>query len=380
VSSTSTEPGGRRALFLVLEGLGFAPRAWHQAPIALPDGGATLWLSTAPRWAEMGGSTESDGGSACTELQDPRHPANYGRFVRGGGTLVAPARPGVLAWLRDSAGLEVPLWHGLISGQPVGQLTLDTGELLSVDLTSEASESGGRAEDWHDLALDEEGRAFAASCSLGEGRVLLLASDDFLTNGELDQPGRGLLAVRLAEVATGGGALLFDEYALGDWRPPSSVGLLTAPGLRELSWNLLLLLLLALVLVAWPREFPRDPAEAPMDPRVRSKAGARLLERAGRSDLLARELRLGVLRRLARRWRLGRSAAGLEEEASERAEAQLVEELGVRAGLAPARVASWVQFFRDHDHEDLEVLDRSLRAFEAELEPERPSTRRKTLK
>jgi len=384
LSVASTKDSGRRALFLVLQELGFEPSIWNQAPVALPVGEHTLWLSTPPL---MGGPDEGEeeseedqpatgdsSESAERDLADPRHPWNYGLFVRGGGTLVVPARQKMLNWLRGSADLDVPLWHGLSRAGQLNELTLDTDETLRVTGSLVAVEEQGTAADWHDLAWDGQGAGFAAWCEIGEGRVVLLAGDGFLSNAHLGDDQNALFAVRLLESIHRGGELLFDEYALGLWQPPSSVGLLAAPGLREVTLQVLLFVLCLLLFSSWSREFSRDPEALSMNPRLRAKAGARLYERAGRYDLLARELRLGVLRRMAGRWRMTRSLRQLNEDASAEDIGSVAHALALRSGETEETAARWARLFsatNEGRQTDFETLVEQLGDLETNLQTTR---------
>lgn len=378
-SVDSYTSGGRRAVFLLLEELGFAPRAWHRAPLALAGDDQVLWISQPPG-SELRSERDDQATLEDPTLADPRHPWNYGLFVREGGTLVVPTSDSMLEWLRDVADLDVPPWHGLSDEDEVQQLVLDTGETIDVELDLRAGDEQGDPADWHDLVTDPDGEAFAAWCELGEGRVVLLASDGFLSNEGVQRAQNSVLVVRLVQSLDRGGELLFDEYALGYWRPLSTFGLLATPGLREVTWHLILLVLCVLVFSSWTREFPRDPDPVAMNPRLRAKAGARLLERTRRYDLLARELRLGILRRLARRWKLSRRANALGEDASAEEMVEATRELAQRSGQSQENTSALEQIFgaqNTEDRERFEVLSKRLQRLELELEPERRKATRR---
>jgi len=353
-SVLSAEPEGRKALFLFLEELGFELRAWRSAPLALPEGPHALWVFETPTW-EAGEDEQADAGPL--HLQDPRHPLHYGEFVRRGGLLVTTGDEERLGWLREACGLELPDWtptdprsaHGveleggerlrLAPGGGSGARVLEPFE-AQVPWDPDELESLG----WRHLAVGPDGRPFASWTSVEEGRVLLLASDAFLDNERLGELDHGLLALRLVEAVHGGGRWLFDEFALGDWTPPGSLALLAAPGLREVALHLLAIALLLVAVHAWRREFARDPEPPRLDPTARLQAGARLLERAGRYDLLAHDLRVGLLRRCLEHLAGRREAAQLDGPT----DPERLRELAARAGrLARRRVepAVWHEAF-----------------------------------
>jgi hypothetical protein len=397
-SVASSEPDGRRALFLFLGELGFASEAWRAAPVSLPAGANTLWIPRRPR---LPGSAERDAELGADEaaarepepeepgqqaiLADPRHPSNYGRFLRSGGTLIMTGSAENHAWLRESCGLDLPAWTACGLSGASERLELDSGEELSLALEPEfpplaeaAAEPLERApwdpdeleaEGWHHLAVGADGRPFASWISLEEGgRLLLLAQDRFLDNELLGSGDNGLLALRLAEGLVVG-RLLFDEFALGAWVPPSQGQLLLGPGLFEVAYHGLLFCLLFTLFHAWRREFPRDPRPAALDPRARVASQARLFERAKRYDLLAHELRLGGLRRVARRLGLPREQSRLRERTSPETLAELARSWGRRSGQLP-RAAAWAAAFEPApigSLDELEALGRELDSLEKSI-------------
>lgn len=393
-SVTSSEKEGRRALFLMLAELGFEPEVWRQAPISLPTGEHCVWLARIPidlespdEEAETDGEGEDAAGSSSLAiLSDPRHPRNYGEFVSAGGTLVLPYSQGNLAWLREDCGLDVPAWE--VPGEFDGALSIvfDDGTGMRIHLSAEVSpvEEDGSSSDWdgaehelhgwHDLATTEEGLPFASWASVDYGRVVFLGSDGFLTNETIGEADNGLFAVRLVEALERGGELYFDEFALGRWLPVSKVELLTAPGVLEVGYHLLWALIVFVLLHTWAREFPRDPREPALNPRLRVSSQARLFERAGRFDLLAHELRLGVLRRIARRAGLVRGGAGLTEETSPE---ELWDQARRIAESAPGDPALWREAFAPSEIDgarDLEALGDRLHELEKSVATGRPRT------
>lgn len=364
-SAVSSEEGGRRALLLVLGELGIEAQAWRGSPNTLPQGEHLLWMASAPTRLDGDGDDESADEDEQPEVPpdldgpkpihaDPRHPLNYGVFVRAGGTLVLPYSAANLEWLRESCSLEVPDWpyRRLRSDATI---ELESGEALrvafarSVVSSKDTVEDGSDAESptvevgddeeafdprahatlgWHDVAWLENERPFASWVEVGYGRVAFVGDDRFLRNDRLESFDNGLAAVRLVDALRTGGRVLFDEYALGLWLPLSKTELLTTGGLFEIALHAVLLFLLVSWFYGWVREFPRDPVEPPLNPRLRVQSLAALHERARAFDPLAEELRRGVLGRLTRRLGVRTRVAG-----AKRARAELVKDLRERAPL-----------------------------------------------
>jgi hypothetical protein len=370
---------GRRALFLLLEELGFEPQAWRQAPISLPAGEHLLWMSNPPLRLDVVEDEEA-AREVGTILEDPRHPAGYGEFVRGGGTLVIPGSEEGLLWLREECGLAVPDWEPCEWGSGSLMVELDSGEVLGLQLEEDGAQAQafeGLADwdseehdlaGWHDLATGTDGHPFAAWVSLGHGRVVLLADDGFMGNETVGEANNGLFTVRLLEALERGGDLMFDEYSLGLWLPTSKVELLLLPGVFEITYHLLLALLVFVLLQAWVREFPRDPVHAALDPRLRVASHSRLLERAKRHDILGHELRLGGLRRIAMRAGLAPRAGALREDTSPEELEQYARQLGTAVHQKHFEV--WNRVFRSdpvRGARELEELGRNLNDLEKSI-------------
>jgi len=313
-SVASSEPAGRRAALLLLQALERAPAAWTRAPVALPRGGHLLWMPGAPKALTEDGDGDGEGGVSAGEresplLLDPRHPWHYARFVEEGGTLVLPAGEG--AFLEPFLDLDVALPASETSAGPI-EIVAPDGERLEIEglalFAATVDERLG------ELGLCDSGRSVALALCAGRGRLVLLADDSFLADDRIGERDHALLLVRLIEELARGGRVLFDEFALGRWRPPGKLELALAPGVRGVTLHLAALLALLLWFQAWVREFPRDPEPwTRAGPLVRARSQARLLQRARRYDLLSDMLRRGVLARAAGRARLyapGRQPVG----------------------------------------------------------------------
>ncbi len=395
-SAASNAGDGRRALLLVLEALGVRVEAWRGSPGRLPRDGALLWMARAPVSVDRGDdeAAQPEGGAGL----DPRDPRHVGDFVREGGALLVPVSEGALEWLREAAELPGPAGADELVSRDGGTVVLGDGRRLRLaaggageresptgpggdgaggdgasgdGAQGEADPSGRPREEASGgevLVAWEDGAPFAVAHEVGAGRVVLLADDAFLDNDALGLADHGLLAAHLVERLAPSGRVLLDEFALGRWLPTSRAELLASPGLREAALHGLLLLVLLGWLHGWVREFPRDPASPPLDPRRRVQARAALLVRAGALDALAEELRQGVLRRLATR-----GGVRLVGAAGPRPAAEVVEALRARhprlrddpgwASLAPGPVGG---------ARDLERLGAELAALERTLLAESP--------
>lgn len=314
LSVYSAEAQGWRALYLTLEGLGFPVEPWTRAPAELPARGTLLVQGALPDRppsmpaalaepdADAEARTTPDGTAGPRRGRDLVH---YRRFVEDGGTLlVLGAGADELSFLRDEltlSGLE-----GIVFEVPQtmpSELELPGGERVGRS-RPEGHFSFPRGETLVRAGERAAGAVFAS----GKGRVALLAlPSERFDNGDLAREGeRMLLVVRLIEALRPPGAsgaspfarVLFDEYALGAWRPASVLELAFAPGLALLSLHALLLAALLLWRSAWSGPFARDPEPLrAASPLARARGFGRTLARARRFDLLARFLRRGLLAR-----------------------------------------------------------------------------------
>jgi len=365
----SFEPQGLRALFLTLEGLGLPVRAWNATPDELPPEGTLLVLARRPEppppipqeleRAESGARTE--------RARDLGH---YAEFLERGGTMLflgCDAR--TVDFLRDDlglAGLEdlTADEHTPATEGPTG-LVLGDGERIALPRGRLAvlESPGARV-----LARTEADEVIALARPQGRGRLALLAvASGRFSNEALQGDGASaLLLVRLIEALGPFERVLFDEFALGGWRPDSVASLAFSPRLAVLTLQLLLLGAAFLLRTSWSGPFAREPEPWRVaSPLARARAQGELLVRAERWDLLAERLRRGQLERWdARAGRRSASEAGAESASA--LEPRLRRLARGDAGRA-ARLRELFLERRPTDAASLEALDRDLCAFEAEL-------------
>ena len=377
-SATSLELDGRRALFLFLgsELMGYTPEAWRGAPAELPSGPHLLVLPAAPpvhAYSIDGG----DDGERVTPRR-LRSPLHYRRFLEAGGTLLATAEEDVLRFLSEELGLV-----------EVEELDVERPDEVAVDTLPEVTFASGarvrpvgRGGSWftggeegvelETLARDAEGRDLVVRLEVGRGACVLVASRDWFRNQVLRRPENAVRVVRLFEELEPFQRVLFDEYALGSWKPPSATGLALGPRPRILTLHLLALAALLLWRAVGRRGFAREPdAARALSPLTRARGLAGLYLRRRRFSLLAHQLRSASLRRLGRgaRGREAQSALGLAEDTSH---AHEVEELIGRLGPAADRSGFAERARRAYlgtevqAVDDLERLDREITAVEAQ--------------
>jgi hypothetical protein len=381
----NTEDDGRRALFLVLGGLGLEPEVWSGVPADLPAGRHALWWAAAP--IEIGPdildeyeieADEPPEARSETEPYAPREPdaldlaresgpraaRHLRRFLSQGGRLVVGLDEDLRAHLEYAVGLREFADTRVEEFTPAeGPVRLASGETLELDIPQARRLVGlDSALPREVLATDANGEALVLELPVGRGGVVLLAHPELFDNGALREGDGALLAVRLAEELAPGGRLLFDESNLGLGAARGVGALLWSVDLRLASLHALLVGLLCLWFLTWAREFPRDPQRHDLvAPLERARAAAGLAVRAGRIGVLADQLRRGTLRRAAQRLRAPYS----DELSAARNLAALTASLGERFEddrWQNALVDSQIQ-----DLDELARLDAQLRALEAEL-------------
>ncbi|MEM7309896.1 MAG: hypothetical protein AAF682_24690 [Planctomycetota bacterium] len=313
-SAFSSTDRGRLGVFLLLRELGFAPRAWRDAPGDLPRGRFALWLPEAPReapdylqriWDEMDEAEESGDPDAerppvTRRLRDPRH---YRRFVEEGGVLVAALDDGRRAFLLDELGLERVeeiTRSELESDAPQGVVTR-RGQELSVGWGARRWLNAPDLGELETLVADADdpARSVVLRVPVGRGELVLLPTDELADNDTLEEGDNALLLVRVVEALGPLDGIYFDEFALGGWVPETPLELALAPGRFALTAHLALLVVLAVWSLAWASAFARDPESlGRTSPRARARSQGELLARLGRFDLLAGMLRRGVFARL----------------------------------------------------------------------------------
>lgn len=359
----SAEKDGLRALYLTLEMLGFPVAAWSEAPGELAHMRGVLVLTQPPEAPPaLPGALAPAGDGPASPLRRSRDLAHYRRFVEAGGTLLVclDAMAETLEFLSTTLGWSEladveSVWIGRDASRVAwfGAERVDLGEGFGRGLRASAP---GEV-----LARTEDGSTLVLARALGRGRVVLATLPAArLDNEELGADGAAAqFLVRTLEALAPFERVLFDEYALGGWRPASATRLAFAPRLVWLSLHVLALLLVLGWRSAWSGPFTRDPEPwLAASPLARARGFAGLLARAGRFDLLARLLRQGLLER----W---------EARAGRRGETRvLAERLATLARGDLQRGARLTELFvtrAPRDGAELEALERDLAALEGEL-------------
>ena len=233
-SAHSTEPEGWRALFLLCEALGFQVAPWSEAPGALTGAGTLLVLAELP--AAPPGSEHALSG-APRRGRDPWH---YRRFIAEGGTLlVFTDEVGALDELRDGLGLtELAALTAQGHVRPELGLELAGGERFELSPGAFVAWSGAGVEVLASATLEHaagelERVDLAVRLPLEAGALVLVGLEpELFQNRALErEPGVALFFVRLLERLGPHGRVLFDEYALGAFLPPSRLELLFSPTL-----------------------------------------------------------------------------------------------------------------------------------------------------
>lgn len=378
----STTPSGLRALYLLCESLGFQVEPWSKAPgeLATPSqakGGSSqgtlLVLAHLPEAPPALPGVLTEGRSGETPARRSRDLVHYRAFVEQGGTLLLlGARQEEIDFLGEALGWTdfVELEDASLFESPglardivlVGDERLVLAASVRRHLRPREPEVGPPAGTI--LVRAEDGSALVLARAVGAGRVVLSSLPlDGLDNRALAKDGEpALVFVRVLEGLAPLRRVLFDEYALGGWRPEAASSLAFSSRLAGLSLHVLLILFLLGWRATWSGPFPRDPVPwLAASPLARAQGFGRTLARAGRFDLLTRLLRGGVLGR----WeaRAGRRSTAADAE-------ELPERLRALAAGDGARLARMEALFLGRaptSEGELARLDAELRALEGRL-------------
>ncbi|MFT5688074.1 MAG: hypothetical protein ACI8PQ_000909 [Planctomycetota bacterium] len=300
-SATSVEPDGRLALHRLLGEalLGYEPESWREVPAALPRGNHLLLMASVPKDPTAGkgnrGEEDSEASKYSGRRRDLRH---YRRFMDSGGTIFVQASNESLTFLEDE--LQIEDINGIRLNWDYDDVTdgnysvtVASGEELFPVFESwrtlDLEDAGGRMEL---LAEDQDGAPMAVRISVGRGACVLLVADVFLANGAIGLRDNALLFVRILEEIEPFERVLLDEYAIGNWDPPSPLKLAFGKRSRLMSWHCVALGLFVLWRASGRRAFARDPQPIALQSALtRAEGFAGLLLSRGRFDLLANFLR-----------------------------------------------------------------------------------------
>lgn len=302
-SVASTNPRGRRALMLLLRETGFDARSCRDAPRDLPRESGLVWLPRAPEatMPEASDRRMRSGSTGRIGLHDLRH---YRSFVERGGTLVLAAGEETRDFLVQTLGIEEA--SGLrvdeSSDDRIEHVRTSNGDLVEMDVAAagafEPLPVSGSARALWTVERDASTAPFAVEFPSGAGSVVVVARDAFVENRYIGEREHAVAAVRLVEDLSRGGPVLFSEYELGRFEPPSTWSLLFGPNLFLATLHGFLLLGLFTWMHAFARGFPRDPEPlALFSPYLRARSLADVFVRARRRDTLALLLQRGAFAR-----------------------------------------------------------------------------------
>lgn len=196
-----------------------------------------------------------------------------GRFVRGGGRLVA-AGTGVQALLRQLLGHGAPVWSA--TGTTVATAVGDSPEVAGVGRIAAAGTGSWLTVGRTQPVLEGDGAVMAVVTDLGAGRVVALADASVLQNRLLGQDDNAAFGLRA--LGPGGVAVVFDEADHGYGN-----GLAALPERWRLALVVATLAAVLWLVGAARRLGPPEDGDDQMDPpRVRHiEALGAALERTG---------------------------------------------------------------------------------------------------
>jgi hypothetical protein len=252
----SPGPGGAKAFFLLLKGIGLETQRSRQSSYNQLPPETTLWVLT----------REPFGRAERRDLV---------AFLKKGGTLVAP--PQALAVVLEEAGLG----KEIESTRQAKVLRATWG--MSLDLEGTPTSLSGVSDPVESYANTSAGLPVVAAWQVGEGRAVALGADELVRNERIGRADNGLFLGRLA--LSLGEKHAFDEFKTG-FGEGDLVSLVASAPYR---WGVAQLLLVGAVgLFSFARR--RLPAEAPGPARRRRvldhvDAVARLWEQANDAGL-----------------------------------------------------------------------------------------------
>lgn len=281
--------------------------------------------------------------------------------------LIASAEKPILRFLRDRLEIEAidDLVVDEVSGDGAGKTILTGGDELEVEWAHEFE--GPLSSEFTPWATSEDGTARIVSLPVGSGELVLIADAEVFSNESLRESDAGWLFVRLIESFDRTGNIFFDQYALGLWRPQTTLEYAFSGGFLQLSVQFSILLLLVVWRLVWIGRFPRDPEPYELvSPLLRVQSQAQILERAGRFDVLARWRLRGLVARAQKYWKINVSPR--PEETEEERETRTLRELQRRSGIdvQSRRVSSLANRVRNHDA--LEEFDDDMDELEEQLQ------------
>jgi hypothetical protein len=322
-AANSSLGNGRMALLRLLEAADFPVERWTKRPGALPRKPGAVWLAQLPPSLKSGAERESASDEPLQHalaggLSNPQH---FRRFAAQGGSVIIELREQAqLARLVAEFGLFELEHLRLVSEDelraPLSEASWLGAEKIHLATAPHLSLSGIESLPNGTVLLeDAQARVLVFELPLGRGSVVLACVDDQFDNANLAQLDHAVLAVRLAERGRHGGAIYLDESSGLGGDAPSLLELALRPRALPFSAALIAVALMALWRSLFAREIElQAPALEPMSPRTRTLARARLFQRAQRFDLLAEQLRRGIVRRVGARsgMTVAQSLAALE--------------------------------------------------------------------
>lgn len=285
-TSRSSEPGGTQALYTWLGQIGYDARRLEYRAFELDERDAALLILNP---IESIGVAEADLILGWVERGGTLIFANDQNDTFIGNDLLDQLDIRINVSSTTETITRAQTLQPMFDQPPAGELLVNTGRILQVDSPD------------HVALVGTEDVALLVGIKRGSGYIFISSATHPFTNAGLRHDANAALVLNLLRRVPPGGRILFDEYHLGFYTPPSpTVTLLSNP----LGWGAAYALLaLALYLALSGRRFGR-PVPVREDMARRSSAEyvesmADLLQRAGQRGYVLKHYHTTLKRRLA---------------------------------------------------------------------------------